>query len=252
MFMKKIYLLFVAAALAACSAEPVETEGIDSLDASVTGKTKATVQDVQESFDVPDQICAGEEAQFCMTFPQKYKGNGSLQTTNVQVQLEVAPGDWEQIYTDDANTESCFSHTFEDDIIYNLRYQIGGGGFTEISVTVEDCGCKESFTYVDNGDMTYTFTYTPEEDMTDVTLSFTFPQANAEFTVEGWEHNGKENSQTWKRMMDLNACTSYEWTVNLTRICMGSTSNNNIWTDFTVDGVSKKGNLANITQSCPE
>ncbi len=36
--MKKIYLLFVAAALAACSVEPIATEGLDSLDAAVTGK----------------------------------------------------------------------------------------------------------------------------------------------------------------------------------------------------------------------
>ena len=38
--MKKFYLLFVAAALAACSAEPVETEGIDSLNSAVSGKEK--------------------------------------------------------------------------------------------------------------------------------------------------------------------------------------------------------------------
>ena len=50
--MKKILLLFVAATLAACSAEPVETEGIDSLNAAVAGK-QMKAQSTKTAFDIP-------------------------------------------------------------------------------------------------------------------------------------------------------------------------------------------------------
>ena len=137
--MKKFYLLFVAAALAACSAEPVENE-LSGLDANLSGKSnnKATSQDVGESFDVPELICAGEETEYCLTFPQDYAGPNA-KTTNVQVQLEVAPDEWVPIHQDKANTESCFSYTFEEEKSYNLRYFIGGGGHTDITISVQDC-----------------------------------------------------------------------------------------------------------------
>ncbi len=49
--MKKIFLLFVAATLAACSAEPIEKEGLTELDAT-SGKIKASVS--YEGLEIPD------------------------------------------------------------------------------------------------------------------------------------------------------------------------------------------------------
>ncbi|MHA6280212.1 hypothetical protein ACXYMT_08520 [Salinimicrobium sp. CAU 1759] len=51
--MKKIYLLFVAAALAACSAEPVENEAFESLNATVNGKNKIAATIVYEGLENP-------------------------------------------------------------------------------------------------------------------------------------------------------------------------------------------------------
>lgn len=51
--MKKIYLLFVAVALSACSAEPVENEEITGLDANLQGKQIKAQGNHQEAFDIP-------------------------------------------------------------------------------------------------------------------------------------------------------------------------------------------------------
>ncbi|NJW51419.1 hypothetical protein [Salinimicrobium oceani] len=51
--MKKIYLLFVAAGLAACTAEPVENYELNSLDASVAGKNKVVATVVYEGLENP-------------------------------------------------------------------------------------------------------------------------------------------------------------------------------------------------------
>ncbi|NJY64012.1 hypothetical protein HC174_14810 [Salinimicrobium sp. CDJ15-81-2] len=50
--MKKIYLLFVAATLAACSAEPVENE-VSGLDANLQGKQIKAQGNHKEAFDIP-------------------------------------------------------------------------------------------------------------------------------------------------------------------------------------------------------
>ncbi len=264
--MKKIYLLFIAATLAACSAEPLENESLTGLDANLEGKSnnQAATQDAGESFDIPELICAGEETTFTFNFPQNTTPQGKLSQTHIFLQLLIE-GDnpataevEESYYSNIINTQIdgagpvYVDYVFEEAETYQLQYKIGSGQPTEFSVTVENCGCEESFNYTLNEDGTYTFTYVPAEDLDGAELTFTFPQADAEFTFEGWDHNGNGNAQTWKRNMDLIACTSYEWTVSLTRECMGSTNNNNLWTDFKVNEDSKKGELNNITQSCPE
>ena len=251
--MKRIYLLFMAVALAACSAEPVENEGVTALDANLETKSdnKATMQDVGESFDVPDLICAGEEATFTFNFSDK-PGN-----TNLKVQLfgddpeteEVE--EWYNIFNEQfgGGGPENFNYTFEEAGEYLVRYQIGGGGFTELSVAVVNCGCEESFTYVDNGDMTYTFTYTPEEEMIDAELVFTFAQGTSVSGLESWSNNGK--AQTWHLEETLNACQTYSWTVALDANCPGKTGENNVWTDFKVNEVSKKADPEDkFVQAC--
>lgn len=109
------------------------------------------------------------------------------------------------------------------------------------TITVEECGCPESFSYVKNEDGTYTFTYVPAVDMEDAVLVFTFPQSALDGEpLTGWTYNG----QTMQATMDLEACKQYSWTVSLT--CKDLNNPQNKWTDFKVNNVSKKGGLANI------
>ncbi|MDX1753385.1 MAG: hypothetical protein R3259_09385 [Salinimicrobium sediminis] len=253
--MKKIYLLCVAVILAACSAEPVENE-FSGLDLDLSGKSNnnATVQDVGESFDVPDLICAGEEATFTFNFSDK-PGN-----TNLKVQLFGDDPDteeveeWYNIFNEQfgGGGPENFNYTFEEAGEYLVRYQIGGGGFTELSVAVVNCGCEESFTYVDNGDMTYTFTYVPEENMTGANLVFTFAQSVEVTGLEDWTNSGNGAiSSTERKIMDLEACEIYNWTVTLEKDCSGNSGSSNVWTDFKVNGNSKKTEFTpNITQNC--
>ena len=177
-------------------------------------------------FNVPELICAGEEAEFCFDAPIK---------TNLQVQQwDPIEGEWFPIYQkskSETNPE-CFSYTFDAEGEYQLRYKIGSGGFTDVTVTVEDCSnCDESFNYVDNKDDTITFNYTPAEDFNNADLVFTFAQGSyVSGLPEGWTAHG----QTMQKTMNLVACTKYTWTVTLVAKCSGKSSQSNVWTDFKV------------------
>lgn len=195
-------------------------------------------------FNVPELICAGEEAEFCFDAPIN---------TNLQVQQwDPIEGEWFPIYQkskSETNPE-CFSYTFDAEGEYQLRYKIGSGGFTEITVMVEDCiECKESFNYVKNEDGTITFNYTPAEDFINANLVFTFAQGVNVTGLDGWSENGV----TRQMEMSLDACTTYSWTVTLVPNCNGNSPNSNVWTDFKVDDSSKK-NISepspNITMPC--
>ncbi|MBA4300094.1 hypothetical protein SAMN03080617_00035 [Algoriphagus alkaliphilus] len=109
-------------------------------------------------------------------------------------------------------------------------------------------GCDESFTYVDNGDKTYTFTYTPEENIANAALVFTFAQGTA---ISGLDASWSVNGQTRQKTMSLTSCTSYTWTVALNGNCSGNSRSSNVWTDFKVNDVSKKNNQEDkFTQVC--
>lgn len=112
------------------------------------------------------------------------------------------------------------------------------------------CGCEESFTSVDNGDKTYTFTYTPEVDMAGAELVFTFAQsAYVSGLPEGWAQAGQ--GQTMHATMDLTACEVYTWTVTLAANCSGGSGKSNVWTDFKVNDFSKKNNTEDkFIQNC--
>jgi hypothetical protein len=117
----------------------------------------------------------------------------------------------------------------------SFRYQ-GSISATTSTIEVIECGgCDESFGYEIDGDQV-TFTYTPEDDFPGANLAFTFPQSalNGD-PLQGWSYNG----QTMQRTMDLKACETYTWIVTLT--CKPLNNPQNKWTDFTVNGESKKG-----------
>ncbi|EKB47303.1 hypothetical protein [Cecembia lonarensis] len=108
--------------------------------------------------------------------------------------------------------------------------------------------CDNSLSYVDNGDGSYTFSFTPRSSMTDAHLVFTFAQG---VTVGGdlasWDGAGVTRQKT----MNLSAMATYEWTVELEANCPGTGQPRaNLWTDFTVNSESKKCDLENIVISC--
>lgn len=142
--MKKLMFLSLAGFLmAACSVDSVENEDFQVLDSKVA---KANSQDV--SFIIPDPLCAGEEAEFCIEFPQDYAGPNTKETNVLVQQLlmgddpettEVEDEYWELIFRESSNTKACFNYIFETIGDHQLRYKVGKGDFTEITVTVEDC-----------------------------------------------------------------------------------------------------------------
>jgi hypothetical protein len=112
--------------------------------------------------------------------------------------------------------------------------------------------CEEQFGYEKNFDGTYTFTYTPAEDHINANVVFTFAQADRVdvYGLDGWTENG----QTRQKTMDLVKCKSYEWIVGLSPNCNGHSGISNLWTDFKINGVSKKNiseSTPNITFECP-
>tara|TARA_R100000935_G_scaffold57667_1_gene92154 strand:+ start:29 stop:745 length:717 start_codon:yes stop_codon:yes gene_type:complete len=237
--MKKIYyLVFLAIGISGCS-----VESLDSTEVLFTADAKAKLTEVQ-NFVVPAEICAGVDATFTFEAPVG---------TNLQVQQFIA-GEWVQVYQKGISTANPqnFNLLFEEMGDYSLRYKIGSGGFTETSVTVLNCNvCDESFSYVDNTDGTYIFTYQVGEDMDEAELVFTFAQgAYLSGLSEDFSQNG-QNGKTYKATMDLQKCDVLEYTITLQANCNGDSPDSNVWTDFKVNDVSKKNtNTPNLVQSC--
>lgn len=138
-------------------------------------------------------------------------------------------------------------------VTVELRGVSGGIGKTNVQsfdyFLRELCpGCDESFTYTANGANSYTFTYTPAEDLTDQLVVFTFAQGTV---VTGLDESWSTNGATRQKMMSFTACEPVSWTVTLTPDCSGHSNNSNVWTDFKVNDASKKGTLSNIVIQCP-
>ncbi|MDR5590870.1 hypothetical protein [Christiangramia sp. SM2212] len=254
--MKKIiYLFMFAIAFAGCS-----VESLDSNEEFVIADAKPALEDEVPASLSYGALCAGDSAEFCVNFPQDYKGNGETKTSLVKFELLVEGDDpateeveeeyYEELLHAQENTQACFDHTFDMAQTYQVRYKTTGAWIEE-EIVVEDCSdCEESFSYTDHGDNSYTFYYTPAEDMMDAAVVFTFAQSTAISGLEeidGWYASG----QTMQKTMDLVSCTNYEWTVTLEKNCSGNSQNSNVWTDFKVNDVSKKNNnTPNLTQSC--
>lgn len=171
----------------------------------------------------------------------------------------------------DSATDLIWTISLNDETSFNIFITAWGGDWagaesTEginqnyITYIVDYSGCdecEESFSYDDAGDdnpTTYTFYYTPAEDMTQAGLVFTFAQSvaiNGFPVTEGWVNNGNATSSTNETSMDLDACHTYTWTLTLQKDCSGKSGNSNVWTDFKVNNTSKKNDLTpTLTQSC--
>lgn len=145
---------------------------------------------------------------------------------------------------------------FADVTVRRTNSNGGGSGqqvvFNTSYSLVDVCEAPEvasdnSLSYVDNGDGTYTFTFVPKQDVNDADLVFTFAQGVTIGGLDNWEAKGV----TMQKTMNLTAFSTYTWTVELDTNYRGvGQPNANLWTDFKVNGDSKKCDLKNIVKSC--
>jgi hypothetical protein len=192
-------------------------------------------------FTWTDDVCPGDPMVLTLV------GDG-----NKQIQ-QLINGLWTQIAQDNGGSVPLVA-TVEDVELttYVFRYKVGSGGFSNaINITILPC-CDPGFTYVDNGNNTYTFTLVPEVDMENAELIFTFAQSAYISGLplgEGWARAGNDG-QVMKTTMDLVGCETYTWTVTLQANCSGNSGQSNVWTDFKIGEESQKGSLPNIVIPC--
>jgi hypothetical protein len=125
-------------------------------------------------------------------------------------------------------------------------------------VGVCSSGCEESFDYIDNGNGIYTFTYESPEDIENAEVKFTcphiygfVPQDGKEYEVNPGNSNGSPTVLTW--IGNIEACTAITFKLSFDSDCDQTNSGKaNIFTDFKVNGESKKGSNENITFDCSE
>jgi len=129
----------------------------------------------------------------------------------------------------------------------------GSNGYNDsksdpITVEVEECGdCKESFSYESIDSDTYIFTYISKEDLTGAEFKFTSPHVKAitseddkNYSVNPGNGQGSPTVSTW--IGDVIACTPITFTITFTPDCdQNEAGFANLWTDFKVNGDSKKG-----------
>lgn len=248
---KLIYLTFLAIGMTGCSVESMDSDEL------VTADAKFKAQDVEKSMHLQEtEICFGEAPTFVFNFPQDSKGNGDPKETDIQIQqFNPDLNEWEQIEKLSYSGSGPEEYTYEDEVFaigtYDFRVSIGSGGFdyTTTLDVVECSDCQESFSYEPNEDGSYTFTYIPEEDMDGAEVVFTFAQGTVVSGYEWANWNGSSSTRT--EIMNLEACETYTWTVSLVPDCSGQgNSKGNVWTDFKINDVSKKGDLGNIEITC--
>ena len=124
-------------------------------------------------------------------------------------------------------------------------------------IGVCDDGCDESFSYKDNQDGSYTFTYISAEDLDEAEVKFTCPHIvsfealdGKTYSVNPGNSHGSPTVLTWTG--DIDACTEITFTLAFEGDCNQNNAGfANIFTDFKVNDVSKKGDNENIKFECP-
>ena len=118
--------------------------------------------------------------------------------------------------------------------------------------------CDESFSYDKNEDGSYTFKYISNEDLQDAEVKFTCPHISGfdalddkTYEVNPGNSHGSPTVLTWKG--DIAACSEVTFTLSFDADCeQASSGKANLFTDFKVNGVSKKGDNENIVFTCSE
>ena len=247
---KLIYLFILAIGFTSCS-----VESIDSTENLLTADMKIKIQQVDKSMTLKaEEICEGDAPVFVFNFPQNMNGPHNA-NTSIKIQIETFPGSDEWVKFEDLSYSGAgpVEYTYEGEKLeigtYNFRAMIvSGGHIYTTTLYVFKCVCDESFSYVENDNGSYTFTYVPAEDVDGAEVVFTFAQGVA---VSGLDSPWSTDGQTKQNTLDLKACTVYTWTVELTPDCNGNSNNSNVWTYFNVGDYSKKNDeTPNIKKSC--
>lgn len=121
-----------------------------------------------------------------------------------------------------------------------------------------ESGCEERFSYELNEDGSYTFSYVSAEDMEGAVVKFTSPHLAAFEALDGkiysvnpGKGNGSPTVLTWPG--DITACEEITFILSFEADC---DQNNggfaNVFTDFKVNDISKKGDNTNIRVVCSE
>lgn len=263
--MKKIiYVAFLAVGMTGCS-----VESLDSTDNLLTADAKFKIQEAQDPMgfyagrnlkgtlavwndcdnlyvEILPSGDSPEDAELGLFSTLPTLNNGGNLVNNLEFDLTDATDlKWTiSLSTLDTDAELLVFAKAWGDWAGTLVH--GKQEYSTYEFDLEGCDCEESFTYEANNDGSYTFTYIPEEDMEGAEVVFTLAQSETDTGLEGWEDKGATKQTT----MDFMACKVYEWTVTLTPDCNGNSKTSNIWTDFKVNDLSKKGSLENITASC--
>lgn len=203
---------------------------------------KASAAAIAESFIFDINACVGVPHEFTIS---------AAPNQNMQIQAELTPGIWTQIgqIAKSTTSSATWEYTFAVPGTYNLRFKAGSGGFTAgFSITVSECGCEESFSYETSDNLNVVFTYTSEENLEDAIVKFTCPHVLPEygfFVNDGKfytvNNNGNITVLTWTG--DIAACQTISFDLTFNPDCTKQNKGNggiNIWTDFTVNGESKK------------
>ncbi|MCH4553985.1 hypothetical protein [Aestuariibaculum lutulentum] len=144
-----------------------------------------------------------------------------------------------------------------------IPFSIGGNGddldIDDSYALVGICQdtCEESFSYEANDDGSYTFTYSSSEDLTNAEVIFTCPHITDFKALDGkvydvnpGQSQGKNTVLTWTG--NLEACTPITFTLLFEADCNQNQANfANLFTDFKVNEISKKGDAENIKFDCP-
>ncbi|MCP9201130.1 hypothetical protein MKO06_14525 [Gramella sp. GC03-9] len=158
--MKKIiYLMALVVGLSGCSVESIDS-GEEIISADARGGNNPQTQEEEEN-DVPvlfspNETCAGEVTEFCLSFPQATAGRNNKES---QVLIDVkVMGDnpeteeieedyYEELFRGKGDTQACFEYTFEIGT-YDIRYMVAGESkWTEDSIIVSSCSdCTNEMT----------------------------------------------------------------------------------------------------------
>ena len=269
--MKKIiYLFLLLMGVTGCSVESIDsTENLLTADASVKVQVvenplgfysgpnlKATVSitndcdnlyiEIVPTGDDPTDAKLGVFTDGAL--PEANGGSGNVKTDGFAGLATATDLKW-TIPLNEATSFNIFINAWGDWTGAELSEGINQ---TYISYTADysGCGdCEESFSYVANVDGSYTFTYVPAEDLEEAEVIFTFAQSVVASGYDWPDWNEKSSTRT--EIMSFEACSVNIWTLFLTGDCSGHSGESNLWTDFKVDGDSKKNDATpNITQSC--
>lgn len=116
--------------------------------------------------------------------------------------------------------------------------------------------CDESFSYEQNQNGSYTFTYVSSETLEHAEVKFTCPHIvdfesmdGKTYSVNPGKSKGSPTVLTW--IGDVEACKEINFVITFQADCdQNSSGKANVFTDFKVNGESKKGDNDNIVFQC--